>query len=123
MPKIYLHPMQRDPKAIENGLTNYRLFVGPNTVFDNQKKITITNITDGTSNTWMMFESSDSTVWTKPGELTFNPQKPGEKLGKFFNGGFYAALCDGSVRFYKRTPMSIQWLIDPADGMVIGDDD
>jgi prepilin-type processing-associated H-X9-DG protein len=54
---------------------------------------------DGTSNTLMIAEAAKPVPWTKPEDLSHDPNKPLPKLGGHTPGGFNAAFCDGSVRF------------------------
>jgi len=103
MPATYLCPSRAN---VEPGTTTYRVFVGPGALFEKGKETTLANITDGTSNTIMISESSESVPWTKPdAELTFDPAaKPSFfGAGSPHPGGFNAAMADGSVRFFKNT--------------------
>ncbi len=81
MPQTYVCPSRANA---EPGTTTYRVFVGPGALFEEGKGTNIANITDGTSNTIMISESSESVPWTKPdAELKFDPAaKP-----SFFGAG------------------------------------
>ena len=46
--------------------THYRVFVGANAPFQQCEGRRIADITDGTSNTWMVVESAAAVAWTKP---------------------------------------------------------
>jgi hypothetical protein len=96
MPAVY-----KSDLAAKEGETYHQGFDGPGAFFDAKKGIKISDITDGTSNTFMVIESARSVPWTKPEDIAFDPAKPLPKLG-FREDGFYAAYCDGSVRFMKR---------------------
>jgi hypothetical protein len=78
----------------------------------------IADITDGTSNTFMIVEAAEAVPWTKPQDLDYDPAKPLPKLGGLFGDGFNAALCDGSVRFVSRAvkPEHLHLLIQRNDG-------
>jgi hypothetical protein len=86
--------------------TFYQSFYGPKTIFDPKRKpLTLAQISNanGTSNTVLVVEAGVPTVWTKPHDLPLNPKKPLPKLGGMFNGDFHVLLCDGAVRFLKKT--------------------
>ena len=46
----------------------------------------IRDITDGTSNTLMIVEAKRNIPWTKPEDLSFDPDKPVPELGGFVEG-------------------------------------
>jgi hypothetical protein len=106
------------------GSTNYRVFVGNGAVFDTVQGCKISSITDGTSNTLMVFEGADSTPWAKPDEIEFDPKKPMLKHLRFEGGRVCQfAMCDGSVRAVPNTLKEavLRLLIQKDDGMPIPD--
>jgi len=84
--------------------------VGGGAVFDVDKATQFKDITDGSSNTFMVVEADDdhAVIWTKPEDLSFDAKDPTKGLGRFFNGGFNAVFCDGSVQ-------SIPWPTDATE--------
>ncbi len=95
--KVFMSP-QADP-ATPPGMTSYKAFVGPDTMFSPGKKIRFQDISDGTSNTIMVIEAGDPVPWAKPDDIPFDPKKPLPKLAlpgvpDIVN----AAFGDGSVR-------------------------
>jgi hypothetical protein len=101
MPSTYRLPMSKT----EKGRTNYLLPVGGGAAFEADKPTTFKDIKDGTSNTIMVVEVDDehAVIWTKPEDLSFDPKDPSKGLGRFFDGGFNATICDGSVRFISSS--------------------
>ncbi len=63
-------------KRTDDGMTYFRVFVGPGAAFEGMKGLTFANFTDGTSNTFLIVEAWDPVPWTKPEELTYDPNAP-----------------------------------------------
>ena len=118
MPKIFA-PIR--VKA-EKGMTYYQAFTGKHGLLKPGQKTSLAQIPDGTSNTFMVAEAAKPVIWTKPDDLVFDG-KMVPKLGGEFDGRFNVAMCDGSVRRFRKGmgPNILTGLIDPADGMVIPD--
>jgi RNA polymerase sigma factor (sigma-70 family) len=95
MPQVYA-PVNANTK--EKYETFYQAFAGKGTVFEPGEKIRFVDIPDGTSNTIMIVEAADPVPWTKPEDISFDPDKPLPKLGGEFPDIMNAAFCDGSVR-------------------------
>jgi len=97
MPDIYRSPASR---LDDSGRTNYLLPTGEHALFSGREGPRFKDIIDGTSNTIMIVEADDDQAveWTKPDDLTIDPESPARGLGGLYEDGFYAAYCDGSVR-------------------------
>jgi hypothetical protein len=102
MPSIYA-PVRVMAKK---GETFYQVFTGKNTLFVDPKNPPRypASITDGTSNTALVFEAGTPVIWSKPADLAYDEKKPLPKLGGLFDGEFHVALCDGSVMRLKKEP-------------------
>jgi hypothetical protein len=117
LPRIYA-PVRVKAKA---GETFYQVFTGEDALFGPKKKPSLVSITDGTSNTGMVFEAGEPVIWSKPADLPFDQNKPLPKLGGMFDGECHVAMCDGSVKHLKKKPdeQQLKYLIMPADGNII----
>jgi hypothetical protein len=85
-------------KTKSPGDTFYRVFVGKGAAFEHDKKLRVSDFTDGLENTILVVEAATAVPWTKPDELEYDPTKPLPKVSAHFPDGFYAAFGDGSVR-------------------------
>jgi hypothetical protein len=95
MPSIY-GPYRNTPT--KDGMTYFRVFVGPGAAFEGTKGLTRDDFSDGTDNTFLIVEAWDPVPWTKPEELPYDPDGPLPRLGGIIKDGSFRALyADGSV--------------------------
>jgi len=97
MPAVF-----RNPNRAEGTTTSYFVLTGPETLFAGQEGQKYAEIPDGSSNTLLIVEAKRDIPWTKPDDIPYDGKLSATDLGGFFNGGFNAALADGSVRFVSQ---------------------
>jgi Protein of unknown function (DUF1559) len=102
MPPIYSCPNRVKPEPFT---TTYNVLVGKNAMFEKDQDIGVGDVTDGTSNTFLVVESRNPVPWTKPDDLTFDPGAAASRCGAGSShpGEFNVAMGHGSVRFIKDT--------------------
>ena len=117
MPKVYA-PVRAQAKA---GETFYQRFAGKDAPLVAGQKLKISSITDGLSNTGLVFEAGEPVVWTKPADLPFDAKKALPKLGAQFDGACHVVLADGSVIRLKKDAdeAELKKLITPAEGEAV----
>jgi hypothetical protein len=98
MPMPYQDVARQDPKAGPGTVTPYQYFTGPNTLWPDNGKHTIMEITAGASNTFLCAEGANMVPWTKPQDMSIQPAQP----PPLPPNQFQVAFCDGSVRLVQR---------------------
>jgi prepilin-type processing-associated H-X9-DG protein len=101
MPPVYSCPNRVKPEPFT---TPYEVLVGKNAMFEQDQDFGVQDVTDGTSNTFLVVEARNAVPWTKPDDLTFDPGAAASLCGAGSShpGGFNAAMGDGSVRFIRN---------------------
>lgn len=124
MPATYAAPGRKRSKLPEYH-TICHVFVGKGTLFEGCECRKITDIPDGSSNTVLVVEAGKPVPWTKPEELVYDPDGPLPELKPIFkNGGFRAAMADGSFRSVSSnvTEATLRAAIQCNDGTPLGMD-
>jgi hypothetical protein len=129
MPHVYRLPTEKPADAPD--LTYYQVFVGPGTAFE-RPGMTWRDFPDGLSNIFLVVEAADPVIWSKPGDLVYDPNGPVPKLGGHFRAPspvwagrvigfkpvFAVSLADGGVRQF-RAPMEEEtlrrWIVRSGD--------
>jgi len=102
--------------------TPWQVFTGPKTLFEGSKGCSISDITDGTSNTILLVEAGRLVPWTKPEDLPYDAKKDIPPLGYMFRGTFRFATADGAI-FVGRRDFNVNEMraaIDRNDGLAPG---
>ncbi|MDA1230336.1 MAG: DUF1559 domain-containing protein, partial [Planctomycetota bacterium] len=98
MPQVFRSP---GVKTAKPGMTTYQTVMGEDMLFESDGgKVSIRDVTDGTSNTAMAFDASPEfeTIWTKPGDLMPDTAKIRKALEDRFQNGGLVLVADGSVQ-------------------------
>jgi hypothetical protein len=115
MPDVFVDPrFQPGKQAQAQGLTYYRGFVGPNSVFGQKGGLTrglLTNA-NGASNTLLVVEAGEPMPWTKPESPLFDAKGPfgGPKREDFYGlwgDGFVSAISKNDD---KVLSLSTNWM-------------
>lgn len=105
MPRIYMGAAHM-ASTIPEGFTTLLAPAGNDTVLGDVKTNSLSNITDGTSNTiWVVEVKAELAVpWTSPQDYVFDAKDPARGLSDIGEEQFVAGMADGSVR---RLPLTI----------------
>jgi hypothetical protein len=102
MPRFYAPPGRKAGMVPPNH-TICKVFVGRGAAFEGRDGLRLPeDFPDGTSNTLLLVEAGEPVPWTKPEELTYDPDQPLPDLRCIFKDGFRACMADGSRHFIRK---------------------
>jgi hypothetical protein len=128
MPSEFAHPAEMDLQ-VEPFSTFFQVFVGKGTAFEGKQGLRIRDdFADGFANTIIVVEAENSVPWTKPADISYEPQRPLHSLGGVFQArfnGWFAVTGDASLRVVRPGVMNeetIRNAITRNDGKQLGPD-
>jgi len=99
IPKFYASP---GVTLKDRTLTYYKVFVGKDTPFDPKRKVGVPMIQAGLSNVIFAIESGEPVPWTKPDDISVDPDKPLPKLTGPYKRGINLVAGDANVRVMSK---------------------
>ncbi|MBX3399835.1 MAG: DUF1559 domain-containing protein [Gemmataceae bacterium] len=120
MPRVFEIVGTTKPGSKE---THMQVFRGNGAMFDLVQGVKITQIADGTSNTFMIAQGKTAVPWTKPDDIEYDPKKNPHEFFLWIGDITNIAFGDGSVRTIAKTikPATLHAHITKAGGEVIED--
>jgi prepilin-type processing-associated H-X9-DG protein len=99
-------------------MSTYQVVIGPQTIFNGGTAgVRRGDVTDGAANTILVVETNDLAPWTAPHDVAFSSASSLGASGTEHDGGFNAAMADGSVHFLKSTiDPGVLWSLMTRDG-------
>ena len=124
IPPAYRCPA--DPAAPGSTSTGYAAITGPGAIFDGETATRFASITDGTSNTIMVAETTAGMHWMEPRDLdvnqmTFNVNGSPAEISGHHPGGAVVVFADGHTSFLQQSISAqiLRALISKAGGETI----
>jgi hypothetical protein len=125
MPSTYAPPSGKR-KRVPDYHTVCHVFVGRGTAFEGTEGLRLDkDFDDGTSNTVLVIEAGEPVPWTKPEEISFDPDKPLPPLRRLFKDMVRVGMADGTVGGIfpdKLSPRTLRSAIMRNDGEPLGSD-
>lgn len=119
---IPVYQCPSDATAGTGPYTNYMYVVGPGGAFDGQKKLSLAQIRDGSSNTILLVEiPGGNKRWAEPGDITVDELMNILDGRTNHPGGIQVAMADGSVLFLDQQVdrENLRRMLNPDDGMAV----
>jgi prepilin-type processing-associated H-X9-DG protein len=118
MPRVFEVVGTTKPGSKE---THMQVFRGNGAMFDLVQGVKITQIADGTSNTFMVAQGKTAVPWTKPDDIEYDPKKDPTEFFLWVGEVTNVAFADGSVRTIakKVKPATLHAYITKGGGEVI----
>ena len=101
MPAVFA-PTGIEPEA--PFVTYYKVFTGPDTPFA-EEGVSLDQIADGPTSTYLVVESGSPSPWTKPEDLVYAVDLPLPRLG-YLAGGFLAVTAAGTLQCFMGSQES-----------------
>jgi hypothetical protein len=122
MPKVFALPGTAN---LDDKKTHYQVFVGNGAMFEPTGPTKLTEIADGTSNTFLVATAATAVEWTKPDDIEFDPKADITKVLLWKDGVSVVAFGDGSVRAIseKVSNDTLKKFITRSGGEVVNEDD
>jgi hypothetical protein len=110
-----------DTDALSDPNTRFRCFYDNGAMFDTRGWVTLSGVTDGTSNTIMYVEGGDKVTWSRFQEYKFDPKGSLPSLGRADKDGFNVVMGDGYARWVKKSvdPNILKAMITRNGGEVV----
>jgi hypothetical protein len=103
MPPCYAGPGRRRAGTIPPFHTIIHVFVGKGTPFEGDLGLNLRNdFPDGLANTLLVVETGKPVPWSKPGDLSYDPDQPLPDLKGYFHDGFWAVTANYKRRWVKN---------------------
>jgi Protein of unknown function (DUF1559) len=113
MPSVFAPPYYKRSK-VPPYHTVCHVFVGKGAAFEGREGLRVPeDFPKGSSNTFLVVEAGAPVPWSKPEDLTYEPDGPLPDLRGLFKDGFRACLADGSARFVRKevSEPTLRWAI------------
>lgn len=118
MPDVFRSPSA--PPDQPAGHTNYQGLVGPRTVLSSdseERLVRFRDVTDGTSNTLLVLETSTAVPWTKPADLTYGQPAGSDQLA--VEDLKKIELFDERLLAFLRLDGSVSTMVQPIDWQLL----
>src|SRR5262245_37893694 len=101
MPTMYELP-RRKQRQLPAYHTVCHVFVGKSAAFEKKQGLKFDEFKDGLSNTLLIVEAGEPVPWTKPEEISFDPDETIPELRLYFRQGIRAAWASGHRVLIKK---------------------